>query len=505
MSYEIHADHTQQFLLPPALEDWVPCDHPVRFIRDFVAQLDLKALGFYHRDAEPGRPNYSSELLLSVWLYGYLENIRSSRKLEHACRNHMALIWLTGMHYPDHNTLWRFWKAHRKALRGVFRQSVTIAQHVGLVGMVVHALDGTKIAVHSSPASALHRDTLEEGYAAIEASIAAMESALEAEGGSESPSVLPASLHDAHQRRAAIEEAMAFLDAQEHKHVLPAEEEARMMKMQGRTGWAYNAQAAVDDAHGIVVGAEVSHHAADSEHLVSMLDTVAQTAGDNPEVTVADAGYRSTAHEIEADARGHAVLLPGHGGRDADDGSPYHKDRFTYDADTDCYWCPEGNRLRYSHTIAARGNKAQARVYRCRACRRCPVRTGCTRNRNGRTLRRDLHEAFRERQRQARMQPHAQALLKRRKAIIEPLFGHIKENMGFRRWTARGLENAGAQWAMLCLTVNLKKIYHHWAIANGPKNGLQSCLKTIQSALHIYKQRGRFTFYPPKLRCPHIV
>jgi transposase len=505
MSYEIHADHTQQFLLPPALEDWVPADHPVRFIRDFVAQLDLKALGFYHRDAEPGRPNYSSELLLSVWLYGYLENIRSSRKLEHACRNHMALIWLTGMHYPDHNTLWRFWKAHRKALRGVFRHSVTIAQHLGLLGMVVHALDGTKIAVHSSPESALHRGTLEEWYAAVEASIAAMESALEAENGRESPSVLPASLHEAQQRRAAIQEAMALLDAQEQKQVLPAEEEARMMKMHGRIGWGYNAQAVVDDAHGIVVGAEVSPHAADSEHLVYMLDTVAQTTGDIAGTTVADAGYRSTAQEMEASERGHAVLLPGHGGRDADNGSPYHKDRFVYDADTDSYTCPEGKPLRYSHHIAARGHKAEARVYRCRECQHCPVRTGCTRNRNGRTLRRDLHEDFLEQQRQARMQPQAQALLRRRKAIIEPLFGHIKENMGFRRWTARGLENARAQWAMLCLAVNLKKLYQRWSPANGPKNGPAFGLKTIPSVQYTYKQRGCFTFYFPRLRCSHIV
>lgn len=126
------------------------------------------------------------------------------------------------------------------------------------------------------------------------------------------------------------------------------------------------------------------------------------------------------------------------------------------------YTCPQGKPLTYSHTIAARGNKAEARVYRCRKCKRCPVRSACTRNKYGRTLRRDIYEDFRAQQRRVRAQPQAQALLKRRKAIIEPLFGHIKENLGFRRWTARGLENARAQWALLCLIVNLKKLYQHW-------------------------------------------
>src|SRR5690606_12635408 len=101
------------------------------------------------------------ELLLSVWLYCYMEKIRSSRKAEHACRTHLPLIWLTGMNYPDHNSLWRFWRAHRKALRNVFRQSVSVAQRLGLVGMVAHALDGTKIPVRSSKKGSLHQAELE--------------------------------------------------------------------------------------------------------------------------------------------------------------------------------------------------------------------------------------------------------------------------------------------------------------------------------------------------------
>ena len=145
MTRAIAPDYGQQFIFPPALEDWVPQDHPARFLREFVDQLDLSALGFVIPAATEGRPPYAPSLLLKIWLYGYFHRIRSTRKLEAACQDHLPLLWLSGLIAPDHNSLWRFWRDNQTALRAIFKQTVHLALRTGAVGLAVQALDGTKI------------------------------------------------------------------------------------------------------------------------------------------------------------------------------------------------------------------------------------------------------------------------------------------------------------------------------------------------------------------------
>src|SRR4030042_5461615 len=149
MRREIRADYDQQLMFPPSVEDWIGEDHPARFIRDFVESLDLRELGFVVSSSEVGGSYYAPDLLLKAWLYGYMHGIRSTRKLERACREHMGLIWLTGGNAPDHNVLSRFLSANREAISQLFKHSVRVAVKCDMVSMAVHAIDGTKIRSNS--------------------------------------------------------------------------------------------------------------------------------------------------------------------------------------------------------------------------------------------------------------------------------------------------------------------------------------------------------------------
>ena len=172
MSQEIRAKYGQVYMLPPSLEDWAGKDHPARFLRTFVDELDLRDLGFKERKGEDGRPSYAPDLLLKVWLYGYFKRIYGTRPLERACREHMSLIWLTGMHAPDHNTLWRFWRGTtRSHYVRVFSQAIKVALSWDMISLVLHAVDGTRIRADVSKKGAWHlEETLDEAEKQVEAS-----------------------------------------------------------------------------------------------------------------------------------------------------------------------------------------------------------------------------------------------------------------------------------------------------------------------------------------------
>ena len=162
MSIEIDANYSQRWLLPPSLEDLIPAEHPARLVREFVDAVDLEELGFQTRTSENGRPSYAVSLLTKVILYGYMNRVRSTRGWERACLNDIGTLWLTGMNYPDHTTLWRCWNDNRQGLRNLFRQLLRIATSANLVGMVLHAVDGTKILSQASEQKAWRRSSLEK-------------------------------------------------------------------------------------------------------------------------------------------------------------------------------------------------------------------------------------------------------------------------------------------------------------------------------------------------------
>ncbi len=462
MSREIRANYGQTLLFPPALEDWIEADHPARWIRTFVDELDLGALGFKVREpGDDGRPNYAVDLLLKVWLYGYLERIRSSRRLEKACRQHVALIWLTGMHYPDHNSLWRFWRDNRKALKELFRQTVKLALRTGLIDMALHAVDGTKITARASTHTVWNRARLAKLEQELDRRIEqGMKEVERAEARETGEYRLPEELSDDVKLREKISQQLAEMTEEGREHLNPSEHDARMMKNHEGTRMAYNAQVVVDAKAGIIVAPEVTTDPNDKLQLSPMLEQVEVTMGRVAQETAADSGYFSGQQLAAAEAQGHAVLVNLEGvSPSEDEQGPYHTSRFVHDAQRDCLICPRGEILRYECTVAPSAKRYAMRRYRCTGYANCPVRWECSKEKRGRAVKLSPYADAIERQRARQQDPAKTRLLKQRMGIVEPVFARIKHQLDFRRWTMAGLENVRAQWFFVCALANLTVLY----------------------------------------------
>lgn len=476
MSRVIEADFEQVLLLPPCLEDWVGPEHPARFIREFVSAMDLDALGISWGSASlRGQPHYGARLLLRLWLYGYYEKIRSSRGLERACRNHMGMIWLCGNQPPDHNTLWRFFQANRAALREVFKQSVRVGVKAELVTFVLHALDGTKIQANVANRTGLHRKALEARLAELDAVVATIEQEIEASDGhagagpSES---LPEELQATEQLRARIKAALEELDEAGQDHLHRSDPDARVMQCKDRNmnTFSYNNQAVVDEQSRIIVAERTTQEETDSRLLAEMVEQVAQQCGQSAQTTVADAGYAAARPLDEAQNAGHGVLvnLPNRLQRDPKE--LLKAANFRYDPEDNVVICPLGTRLEYTHTRWHKGKQEHLRAFRCRN-KHCPLRNQCSRDRKGRKIELGEHHEALQAQRDAHEAPGAKEALAKRQWLIEPVFGWIKQQLGFRRFTYNGLAGAQAQWSLLCTTYNLRRLYEHWRAGNERSSG----------------------------------
>ncbi len=467
MSPEIRADYDQELMFPPVVEEWVGPDHPARFIRDFVDALDLAGLGFRVRRSQVGRPNYAADLLLKAWLFGYLRGIRSSRKVECACLENMGFIWLTGRHAPDHNSLWRFWRDNKEALRGVFKQSVQVAFDANLLGFVVHAVDGTKIMARSSRRKMWHRADLEKLLGALDEAIEEAMSQVESAERNEADEYrLPEALQDYHARKQMIEQALQTLDDAGRDHIHGNESEARLMKSGRNIELSYNGQAVADRKSGMIVAEDVVNEENDGAQLVPMIDRVKENLGKTAQETLADGGYSTGVQFEKAEEREYEVLTnPGRNESSRDtkgNEKPYHTSRFTYDEHQDCCTCPRGNTLAYERTKWGRRKKYKVRIYRCRDFRQCPFACECSKDKRGRMIEISEHHQAVLHQREKRKDPENKELLRQRKAIIEPVFAWIKTNHGFRRWTFCGMDNVKTQWSLICATINLGKLYRNW-------------------------------------------
>lgn len=457
-------DYERTDLLPPRLEDWAPAHHPVRFVRAFVQGLDLVALDFKLPTSDQGGSVIDPSCLLSVWLYCWMERIRTLRQMERACLQLLPVMWLCGGLCPDKNTLWRFFLDNKKPLRKLLSEQVRFAAAAGMIGWALHAIDGSKIGAASSGETALWRKRLEDKLKRLEELTDLELARLEATAREDlEPSfAVPEAFQSADAQKAFVRDYLQrnlerFEDS-ERKVIHPAEPEAVGVKGRGFSGLGYNGQIDVDEKSDLIVAADVVAEANDMAQMAPMMARVEEEQGRVADATLLDAGYDSTEQMAQVEERGFNAMVS----LAQQDNGPFAKTHFTYDREQDTYICPQKRSLPLLRILQPTKKDPSGRKhYRCDP-EGCPVRARCTKSPRGRSVYRFGNEEVRERMAAKTKTPEGKVLLRRRKAIVEHKFGQIKANEGFRRFRRKGLEKVRVEWSLVCCASNLWKLHKMW-------------------------------------------
>lgn len=450
----------QSSLFPPSLDELVPDDHPVRVIEAFVGALDLGELGFERAEASVmGRPAYDPGDLLKLYLYGYLNRVRSSRRLERECRRNVEVMWLLGKLAPDFKTIAEFRRRNSQAFVQVCRAFVRFCAKAGLLGGELVAIDGSKFQAASSKRGVVTRRALAEESRRLEARIAQYLKSLD-EGDREDREepidrqAVAAALDELRARKADTDTAAKLLDELcENQHVT-GEPEARLMRTAHGQAVAYNVQSAVDAKHGLIVHHEVTNAGTDNAQLEPMAKATQEVLGGGPLSVVADAGY-SNATQFEAcEAAAITPFVPLNRAPLHADGAHYGTERFKYDETSDTYRCPAGKVL-----VLKQLNQTQMRrVYAARAddCAVCALKDRCT-GAKRRYIQRHWHEAAFERMQQ-RLAAHPQ-MMGLRRSLAEHPFGQLKRwILGDGPLLLRGMQGARTEMALAVLARNLRRV-----------------------------------------------
>lgn len=466
MHYHRGQSRDQASFFPEALDELLPANHAVRIIDLFVEQLNLAELGFSKvKLAGKGRPPYHPADLLKLYLYGYLNRVRSSRRLEAECQRNIEVLWLLNRLSPDHKTIANFRKDQRKGIQAVCRAFVQFCRKADLISSELIAIDGSKFHAVASRSKAVSTKELVRQQAQLEERIARYLSELDQVDQTEEGTLNRAQVEGAIRQLRAMQDDVAtrllFLEEMGlHQHVVGEPEAQLMQDGQKRIVPAYNVQSAVDERHKLIVHHEVVTDANDQNQLLPMATATKAVLEQEQLSAVADAGYSNGEQLTGCEQAGITPYVAlNRAVNNQGDGTLYDRSLFRYDAQNDCYRCPTDQLL-----VRKQINRAKhAVVYQGIACGECQMKSQCTQAKQ-RLIRRHFDEETFSRV-QARLEANPD-IMRRRKAIVEHPFGNLKRwIMGDGRFLLRGLKGAQTESALAILAYNLRRVLNVLGVA----------------------------------------
>ena len=458
----------QSVLFPTSLDEIIAYDNEVRLIDLFVESLPLESYSFDVIAVEDGRPKYHPKDLLKLFIYGYMNRIRSSRLLERACNINVEVMWLMNKLSPDHNTINNFRKENEKGIRAVFRQTVNMAKDFELIGGKLLAGDSTKVRAQNSKKNNYNLKKVKRHIEYIETKLAEYQSLLdECEGGSKKEELVQ-EIEKQEERKAKYKELEAELSDVKIKQISTSDPDSRQMIIRNNiTEVAYNVQTTVDSTNNLLVDYVVTN-TNDKKAMGKMVERAVEIIGHTEMTILYDKGYHTGSEFSKAEAAGVDVLvaIPGIPSASQAPDPKYNRSEFKYNEQEDSYTCPEGQILTpapstYTHKDSNRPEYTYTfKKYRTSACRQCPAKKLCTRNKtNVRHIDRTEHTAAIERNKE-RIE-NSKTYYKRRQAIVEHPYGTIKRQWGFDHiMTKRKIERASSDVGLIMSAYNLRRIFN---------------------------------------------
>jgi transposase len=503
----------QPSLLPPRIEDYVGLDNSVRAIDSFVGALDLAKLGFQHADrgVEVGQPPYDPSDLLKLYLYGYINQIRSSRRLEReACRN-LELIWLLKNLKPGYRTIASFRKENWAALKAANRSFVLLLRELDLVGGTLVAVDGALFHGNASKDSIFTRGKLAKQIAKLDQEIAAYGKSLDTNDAAEAKSPAGGSgngtkgdggnvgdkMKELMAKRERAQADLKDLETGEKGQVSKTDPDARLLSKGDQTIAGYNVQSVVDDKHKLIVASEIVNRS-DAGHLHKMAKAAKEVLEAASLQVLADAGYYNSEELKACEDDGITAYVPPHGGNGKlEKQRRFVRNDFSYDATADTYRCPAGQLL---HPTKKPWRNASGRIeIRYLAsktnCDGCPLRASCLSPKAlYRSVSRWEHEDVLDRHRQRMASEDARELMRRRSAIVEHPFGTLKCRAGYQHFLVRGFDKVRGEWSLMALCYNFTRVLNILGfdrfieIARAArKSGLASTLRAIPPVFRMFR------------------
>ena len=448
-------DRAQIILFPVSLDNAVDPENEVRLIDVFVDSLKLREFGFKVDFVENGRPAYHPSDLLKLYIYGYLNRIRSSRQLEKECKRNVEVMWLLKSLCPDHNTISNFRRDNPKAIKKVFRETVKIAQYFNLIGGTLLAGDSTKLRAQNSKKNNFNQKKIDRHLEYIENKLAEYNKALAESDGDEKEEIKK-EITKQTQRKEGYKKLEKQLKESGQTQISTSDPDSRhLITRNNITEVAYNAQTTVDDKHSILIDYKVTNNN-DSKAMGNMLQRAKTILHTNQFTALYDKGYHTGSEFAVAEGLGIDVMVAiPHVAAEAPNPT-YNVENFAFDKTKDCYTCPQGE------TMTTNGKWHQAKTYRFKrytttACKTCPAKAECSKAICGKAIQRSEFQEYVDRNKNL-IEKNKQ-LYRKRQQIVEHPYGTIKRQWGFNYIiTKKYIERAEADFGLIISAYNLRRI-----------------------------------------------